>query len=152
MEPGVVAPAVSVHSAVAGRPGPAVGGWAALPSVPTGMRTRARRDNPRRKDRGTGSPIGNSHRDNSIRTTGRRSQPRPARSIAADEVSSRLPRLREIRPAFFEKGANTLDEFFGRSAGREAFGLAPQLGVKSIPQCRLKQRLGTSIGVCRAVR
>ena len=70
--------------------------------------------------------------NNSIQTTGRRSPPRPARSIVLHVVFSRLPRSRKIRPAFFEKRADPFDKFLGRGTGRKAFGLALQLRMQHL--------------------
>src|SRR5689334_20246178 len=132
---------VSARRAVAGLRAPAVAGpsatsvahWAALPPGASGTRhsvgTRhsAGKGNPRRKDWDTGSPMDSSRRgNNNIRTTGRPPLTRQERSIASGISLSSPPRFREIRPALFEKGMDTFDEFFRRGAGRKAFGLAPQ--------------------------
>src|SRR6516165_820946 len=128
MAPAAAVPARRARSAVAAFPPPDLMERRAravdpVPYTGTGS--------PRCRDRD--NPMDSSRTDNSsIRRANRRSRARPAPATALVYVSSRL-QSREIRQALVEKRTHTLGKFFGRGAGRKAFGLPLQLRVQQLP-------------------
>src|SRR5271165_6488432 len=51
------------------------------------------------------------------------------------------------RPALFKKGTDTLGKILGRGTGGKALGFASQLRIESVAGRRLKQPLGSPVGV-----